>query len=162
VREAAHLTDTFSFHPSYYRFEDSHENAPPNYYEYGPQNSRGFRALKIWLALQHIGRTGYTSLLRENISLARTLYAEIAAHPVLQACSYNLSITTCRFIPPGLDTGDEQAEAYLNELNEALLKHIQNGGEFFISNAVIDQRFVLRASLSISARLLRMCKYFQI
>ncbi len=147
VRETSHLKEAFSFHPSYYRFEDNHRNALPNYYEYGPQNSRGFRALKIWLALQHIGRTGYTSLLRENISLARILYAEIAAHPALQACSYNLSIATCRYIPAGLVPGDEQTEAYLNELNEALLKKIQNGGEFFISNAVIDRRFVLRACI---------------
>ena len=30
-----------------------------NFVDYGPQNSRGFRALKVWLALQHIGRAGY-------------------------------------------------------------------------------------------------------
>jgi hypothetical protein len=27
--------------------------------DYGPQNSRGFRALKVWLALRHVGAAGY-------------------------------------------------------------------------------------------------------
>ena len=44
-----------------------------NYYEYGPQNSRGFRALKVWLALRHVGRDGYLQMIGDDIAArART------------------------------------------------------------------------------------------
>ena len=43
-------------------------------FEYGPENSRGFRALKIWLALRQVGREGYAQMIGDDIRLARTLY----------------------------------------------------------------------------------------
>ena len=49
VKNASALTDAFSFHPVYYNFE-SKEEERTNFYESGFQNSRGFRALKVWLA----------------------------------------------------------------------------------------------------------------
>ena len=36
---------------AYYHFDDE----VTNYFDYGPQNSRGFRALKVWLALRQVG-----------------------------------------------------------------------------------------------------------
>ena len=36
-------------------------------------------------------------------------------------------------------------EEYLNTLNQQLLSRVQRGGEAFISNAVIDGRYLLRA-----------------
>ena len=41
--------------------------------DYGPQNSRGFRALKVWLALQHMGR-GYVESIAEDMRLSRKLF----------------------------------------------------------------------------------------
>jgi len=54
VKEAAALTDAFSFHPVYYNFEGKEEEQT-NFYESGFQNSRGFRALKVWLEFRHAG-----------------------------------------------------------------------------------------------------------
>ena len=48
VRDAEALRAAFAYHPPYYHFEER----ATNYVDYGPQNSRGFRALKVWLALQ--------------------------------------------------------------------------------------------------------------
>jgi glutamate/tyrosine decarboxylase-like PLP-dependent enzyme len=45
VRNPSALRNAFSYHPPYYRFEGE----GLNYYDIGPQNSRGFRALKVWL-----------------------------------------------------------------------------------------------------------------
>jgi len=47
VRDPEMLRAAFSYHPPYYHFEER----ATNYVDYGPQNSRGFRALKVWLAL---------------------------------------------------------------------------------------------------------------
>src|SRR5579859_4120166 len=119
VRKPEALRETFSYHPPYYHFGD--EASTIDYYEYGPQNSRGFRALKVWLALRQVGREGYVEMLSDDILLARELYRLVEAHPELQAFTQALSITTFRFIPPDLTPGSEEVEAYLNRLNADLL-----------------------------------------
>lgn len=145
VRDSGTLRDAFSHHPPYYRFDEIDEEVPLNYYEYGPQNSRGFRALKIWLALQQVGRSGYADMIADDIQLAQVLDQHVRSHPNLEPFTQSLSITTFRYVPSGLAPGSERVERYLNELNEALLTELQQSGEAFISNAVIAGVFVLRA-----------------
>lgn len=65
----------------------------------GPQNSRGFRALKVWLALQHAGREGYVRMIGEDIALAGHLRDTIVAHPALEAFTQGLGIVTFRYVP---------------------------------------------------------------
>jgi len=50
VRNPEQLRAAFSYHPPYYHFEER----ATNYVDHGPQNSRGFRALKVWLALRQV------------------------------------------------------------------------------------------------------------
>ena len=147
VRDPEALRAAFSYHPAYYHFDESAPGEEPftNYYEYGLQNSRGFRALKVWLALQQVGRAGYVQMIGDDVALARALYDRVAAHPAFEAGTLNLSIATFRYAPPDLDT--TAAGDYLNTLNETLLTRLQNGGEVFISNAVIDGRYFLRACI---------------
>jgi glutamate/tyrosine decarboxylase-like PLP-dependent enzyme len=147
VRTPANLTDTFSYHPPYYHFPDDEGDAQINYHEHGPQNSRGFRALKVWLALKQVGRKGYVQMISDDISLARALFDRVSAYPELQRFTCELSITTFRFVPPDLKPGGEDVEKYLNQLNTELLTRLQNGGETFLSNAVIGDSFVLRACI---------------
>jgi len=145
VRQPQHLTDAFSFHPEYYRFEDEKDAPRINFYEYGVQNTRGFRALKVWLSLAAIGRKGYVEMLEEDIALAQRLFDAAATHPELEAFTRELSITTFRYRPADLTSTGEQIENYLNELNEALLRQIQIGGEAYVSNAILEGRMLLRS-----------------
>ena len=136
------LRNAFSYHPPYYSFDVE----AMNYFDIGPQNSRGFRALKVWLALQHAGGAAYREMIGDDIALARHLYDLAAAHPELEALTHNLSITTLRYVPLELraSVGSEQTEAYLNRLNQLLLTHLENSGEAFCSNALIDGKYALR------------------
>jgi aromatic-L-amino-acid decarboxylase len=147
IREPRHLPDTFGFRPAYYRLEADAADPRINYYERGIQNSRGFRALKVWLSLRHLGRAGHVARIREDIALARRLFAAAQVHPELEACTQGLSITTFRFVPKGLTPGTPPIEAYLNILNEALLSCLQRGGEAFVSNAIVGDRYLLRACI---------------
>jgi aromatic-L-amino-acid/L-tryptophan decarboxylase len=142
VRDPAALRNAFSYHPPYYSFDVE----ATNYYDLGPQNSRGFRALKIWLALQQAGAAAYREMIGEDVALARHLYELAAEHPELEAFSHNLSITTLRFVPLELraSVGSEQTEAYLNRLNQLLLTYVENSGEAFCSNALIEGKTALR------------------
>ena len=146
VRDANALRSAFAYHPPYYHFGEE----ATNYSEYGPQNSRGFRALKVWLALRRAGREGYVRMIGDDIRLSERLWALVQAHPELEPCTQGLSITTFRFVPSDLRSGSADAaartatETYLNELNAALLERIQGSGAVFVSHAIVRGRYVLR------------------
>jgi glutamate/tyrosine decarboxylase-like PLP-dependent enzyme len=146
VRDAQIQASAFSYHPDYYRWEDViKEEIPINLVDYSPQNSRGFRALKVWMSLQQAGRDGYQAMIHEDIQLAQRLFELAEENPELQAHSNELSITTFRFIPEGVDPDNEGNLELLNELNGELLTTLQRRGEMFVSNALLDDRFLLRA-----------------
>jgi glutamate/tyrosine decarboxylase-like PLP-dependent enzyme len=147
VRNPNHLLETFSHHPAYYNFEGSEDDPPINYHEYGPQNSRGFRALKVWLGLRHVGRDGYVQMISDDIALARAMYDAAGGHPELEPVTQHLSITTFRFVPLGLPNEPSTIEPYLNNLNEELLNRLQTCGEAFVSNAIVEGKYVLRACI---------------
>lgn len=148
VRNPAHLSDAFSFHPAYYHFADGGDGEmPTNFHEYGLQNSRGFRALKVWLGLQHAGRDGYVQMIRDDIALTRAMYDAVREHPELEAFTLGLSIATFRYVPQHLDLTGPEREQYLNELNAALVSRLQADGDLFLSNAVINGAYVLRACI---------------
>lgn len=145
VRDAEQLRNAFAYHPPYYHFGEP----ALNYVDYGPQNSRGFRALKVWLALQQAGRSGYVEMMREDIRLSQCFHQLVELHPELEALTQQLSINTFRYVPPELRDrrADPDTAAYLNSLNQKLLDRIQRSGDAFVSNAVIDERYVLRACI---------------
>ena len=147
VRDPARLRDAFSYHPPYYQFGSDEVDRPINYYEMGPQNSRGFRALKVWLGLKHIGREGYEKLLTEDIELAHSLFELISDHDEFEAFSHSLSITTFRYVPMDMRSQAHSSMEYLNKLNTELLRRLQKGGEVYLSNAVIEDKFLLRACI---------------
>ena len=145
VRDAGALRRAFAYHPPYYHFDEH----ALNFVDHGPQNSRGFRALKVWLALRHIGASGYRRMIADDIGLARAMADAVERHPELQLLTQALSITTFRYVPSDLQalTEDGPVEEYLNALNKALLDVLQRGGELFVSNAVIRGRYTLRACI---------------
>jgi len=144
VGDAEALRRAFSYHPAYYHFEEK----ATNYVDFGPQNSRGFRALKVWLALRQAGASGYRRMIGEDIALSRAMADAVAAHPELELVTQDLSITTFRYVPADLRAnGSQAARDYVDRLNRALLDALQHGGEVFVSNAVISGRYVLRACI---------------
>ena len=148
VRDATHLADAYSFHPAYYHFDDVGDGeTPTNFHEHGPQNSRGFRALKVWLGLQQAGRDGYVQMIRDDIAFTEAMYHAVEAHPELEPFTLGLSIATFRYVPADLTLEGAEREQYLNELNSTLVSRLQAGGELFVSNAVINGSYVLRACI---------------
>jgi aromatic-L-amino-acid decarboxylase len=145
VRDPELLRAAFAYHPPYYHFEES----ATNYVDYGPQNSRGFRALKVWLALKQVGAAGYRKMIGDDIRLSKTMAEAISRHPEFQLMTQDLSIATFRYVPLDLKTQqhDVPTEPYLDALNQELLDRLQRSGEIFVSNAVIDGHYLLRACI---------------
>ena len=98
VRDPSALLDAFSYRPEYYYFQQEAKN----YFERGIQNSRGFRALKVWMQLKQAGRSGYVRMISEDIELARRFHELAEEHAELEAFGHALSITTYRYVPEDL------------------------------------------------------------
>jgi glutamate/tyrosine decarboxylase-like PLP-dependent enzyme len=145
VRDADALTRAFAYHPPYYHMDQR----VVNYVEHGSQNSRGFRALKVWLSLKQVGAAAFRQMIADDMRLARALADFVDEHPELELVTQALSITTFRYVPADLSgtQGDAPVDHYLNELNQKLLDELQRGGEIFVSNAVVGGRYALRACI---------------
>ena len=145
VRDPQRLRAAFAYHAAYYHFGEE----ATNYVDFGPQNSRGFRALKVWLQLRQVGRSGYVRMIGDDMRLSRRLHERVTAHPELEPLAQGLSISTFRYVPQALRAhiGETDVEARLDALNEALLERIQASGELFVSNAVVRGRYALRACI---------------
>jgi glutamate/tyrosine decarboxylase-like PLP-dependent enzyme len=145
VRDSQLLRAAFAYHPPYYHFNEQ----ATNYVDFGPQNSRGFRALKVWLALRHVGAAGYRTMIADDIRLSRAMADAVRRNEDLQLVSQELSITTFRYVPRELraSVGEPATERRLDALNRRLVDRVQTGGEVFLSNAVVGDRYVLRACI---------------
>ena len=113
----------------------------------GPQFSRGFQAFKVWVSLLAHGRKAYARRISHDAGLARYMGAQVEARPEFELSTpVSLSICCFRYVPPGLGQSSDQDE-YLNQLNQRLMTEIQLDGRAFLSNAVLDGRFALRACI---------------
>jgi len=145
VRDPDALRAAFAYHPPYYHFEER----ATNYVDYGPQNSRGFRALKVWLAMRQVGATGYRRMIADDIRLSQAMAEAVGRHAELELTTQELSITTFRYVPRDLrsQVGGPAVEPHLDALNRELLDRLQRGGEAFVSSAVVGGRYLLRACI---------------
>jgi aromatic-L-amino-acid/L-tryptophan decarboxylase len=145
VRDADALRRAFAYHPPYYHFDEQ----ATNFVDFGMQNSRGFRALKVWLALRQAGASGYRRMISGDIQLSRAMASAVERRADLELVTQALSITTFRYVPPELRPrlNEPRVAEYLDTLNRELLGAIQRGGEVFVSNAVVHGRFLLRACI---------------
>ena len=150
TRDGSALRDAFAFKPPYYQFDDNEGQEVKNYFEYGPQNTRGFRALKIWLGFQQCGASGYRRMIADDIDLAHRMHDFIGEEDELEQGTVALSIATFRYVPADLRArarGDAKVTEYLNELNARIATALRLSGRAFVSNAHIEDRYMLRACI---------------
>ena len=116
------LRETFSLVPDYLRTEaDRGFGGLPWYSEYEIQQTRGFRALKLWMTLQHLGRDGVRDLVARHVTLAQRLAGLVDAAPDLERLGeVELSIVCFRCVPPRLRGNDRALDA----LNKRVMEEV--------------------------------------
>lgn len=136
VRNKQAMRETFSAVPAYLR----DDRQLPWFSEFGPQQTRSFRALKLWLAMKHIGVSGYRQLITRDVNLARSLQQKISSHSDFELVATGpLSVTCFRYAPPG---------SYdLESLNRSTLEMVQSQGQVYLTSTEIQGEFVLRANI---------------
>jgi aromatic-L-amino-acid decarboxylase len=145
VRHQEAQRAAFSLVPPYLRTDGSLTGVggPPWFSEYGFQQTRGFRALKVWMSLLHHGLAGYRSAIDRTLDLATSLADMLRSSDDFEVCEpQSLGIVCFRFRPsPPLDDGDQD----LNSVNQVALERLQLGGQAFVSSTSLNGVFWLRA-----------------
>ncbi|PBC71205.1 glutamate/tyrosine decarboxylase-like PLP-dependent enzyme [Streptomyces sp. TLI_235] len=140
VRDTEALRGTFSLVPSYLR--DEAAGSLGWFSEYGTEQTRPFRSLKVWASIAHRGRAGVAADIAHTTALARRLGELVAAHPELELLApVETSIVAFRYRPAG--AGEED----LDRLNRELPSAVQVRGRVFVTGAVLGGREMLRACL---------------
>jgi glutamate/tyrosine decarboxylase-like PLP-dependent enzyme len=142
VRQRGLLENSFSFHAPYLATAGSAEKV--DMVERSPENSRPFRALKVWLALQAYGRDGYSGMIEQNIQLAAYMADLVQSTPGLAlAAPRQLSIVCWRVEPSGMTNHHE-----LDRLQTDVIHQLEARGIAMVSNARLsDGRTAIRACI---------------
>lgn len=110
--------------------------------ELGIQLTRGFRALKVWMALKTYGVRRIAEQIEQNVEQARYLVDLVERHSQLELMApAPLNVVCLRYAPAGLD--DHQ----LNAVNREILLRIQESGLAMPSHTMLHGRFALRCAI---------------
>lgn len=149
--QAAHAT--FAHEAEYTRVLAHEQDEAFAFWDYGPELSRRFRALKVWILLRCAGTQALGAAIENDLACARHLESLVNASEDFEMLApVELSIFCFRYVPPrlkrALATGDEgeraRIDAQLDGLNERLLVDLQRDGSSYLSNARLRGRFSLR------------------
>jgi aromatic-L-amino-acid/L-tryptophan decarboxylase len=144
VRDAGALRRAFSYAADYVDVVAAADMSEYAFWDYGPELTRRFRALKIWMAMKTFGLDAIGRAVDRNVALARRLGELIDAAPDFERLApVPLSIVCFRF----RGGPDPENAAALNEFNRELMLRVQRAGHSYLSNAMIDGRFALRACI---------------
>jgi glutamate/tyrosine decarboxylase-like PLP-dependent enzyme len=113
------------------------------FFEESIELSRRFRALKVWLSLRYHGAKAFRECIAEDLRLAGHLVSRVDQTDELELLApVELSAVCFRYKPEG------KSEAELNAMNAEILKRSQRAGNVFFSNAIIHDKFSLRACIT--------------
>src|SRR5436190_15130915 len=111
-------------------------------WDYGPELSRRFRALKVWMLLKGVGLDSLSAAIESNLACARYLESMVRASDDFEmAAPVELSIFCFRHVPARLRNKSPKA---IDAFNERLLVALQQDGSSYLSNATLGDRFALR------------------
>ena len=138
--EKAHAT--FEYEAEYTRIIGQTAEEAFAFWDYGPELSRRFRALKVWMLLKGVGTDALGEAIENNIACARHFESLVRASDDFEMLApIELSIFCFRYLPVQLK--DESPEV-IDAFNEHLLIALQRDGSSYLSNATINGRFALR------------------
>jgi glutamate/tyrosine decarboxylase-like PLP-dependent enzyme len=143
VREGHRLADAFRKFPEYLASDpDSPFPGPAWFAERGPELSRGFKALKVFMGMLRHGRSGYAAAIERDIALAAYLSGVVDARPELERLApTTLSIVNFRYRVPGAPP--ERVDA----VNRQIVNRLVGSGSFFLAPTILKGQASLRVCI---------------
>jgi aromatic-L-amino-acid decarboxylase len=126
------LRETFSLVPEYLVTTDT---AEVNYMDYGLSLGRRFRALKLWMEMEHYGLERMREVIRDHVRFAERLAAEIEKRDDVELLApQSFSVVVFR-----KKAGDEATMALLERMNAS--------GRLFVSHTKMRGHYAIRVAL---------------
>lgn len=153
-RDEARARAAFAFDGAdYIKVHEQNETEAFAFWNYGPELSRRFRALKIWLTLGYYGVQRIARAINEDIAVAAYLGEQVEAAADFELLAApELSICCFRYVPPEFQTrlrsANEAEDAKLDQLNTHIMNAVQRGGRAYLSSATLRGKFALRACIT--------------
>jgi len=111
--------------------------------DYGVQLSRGFRALKVWMAIKEHGIEKFGRLIRQNVEQARYLEGLVRVQPDLELVApVPLNIVCFRYV------AKKRSNEELNAVNKELLLRLHESGVAAPSYTMLGDRYALRVCIT--------------
>lgn len=111
--------------------------------EYGPELSRGFRALKVWAQLAEHGTDKLGALITQNCEQAAYLGALVSAHPRMRLLA-PVAMNICCFCFDGAGLSAAATDA----LNDEIVIQLQIQGIAAPSTTVVNGRTAIRVNIT--------------
>ncbi|MBI2993063.1 MAG: aminotransferase class I/II-fold pyridoxal phosphate-dependent enzyme [Gammaproteobacteria bacterium] len=125
---AAYLQDT--------KYGGEQETSPA---DMGPELTRPFRALSVWLPLKLLGVAPFRAALSEKILLARYAYEKLAEFEYIELGPFpELSVVAFRFVPKDGDA---------DEFNRRLVEAVREDGAVYLTSTVLNGRYMIRIAI---------------
>ncbi len=144
VRKGHLMRETFRILPEYMQ-DVEREDREVNFCDYGPQLTRSFRALKVWMGIKTFGAARFREVIDQCLDLAQYAALLLQRSPHFQVVTPpSLGIFTFRYIPEQLPEDAEEREKRLNRINEALMSRIISSRQLMLSSTRLGPQYVLR------------------
>ncbi len=135
--------NTYNLRPDYLASQKTGVTAGEWLTDYGPQLSRRFNALKVWMSIYAYGIKKFGKMIEKSVALAKYLEKLVNESDRLQLIApVSLNIVCLRFVNPKLN------DAQLNELNKELLSRLQNNGIAVPSNKRLHGKYCIRVAIT--------------
>ena len=132
------LRETFSLIPEYLKTTDS---AEVNYMDYGLQLGRRFRALKLWMIMEHYGLKRMRGVIRDHVAYAKRLAEELQKRDDVELIAPQMfSVVVFRKVVQGDEAASERATM------EAL-ERMNASGRLFVSHTKLRGKYGIRVAI---------------
>jgi len=141
-REPEMARAAFAHEAEYTRIIEEEADEAFAFWDYGPELSRRFRALKVWMLFKGVGLDSLSEAIENNLACARYFESLVRASDDFEMVApVELSIFCFRHLPARLRRESPQA---IDAFNERLMIALQRDGSSYLSNAMLGNRFALR------------------
>ncbi|HBI39482.1 MAG TPA: decarboxylase, partial [Tenacibaculum sp.] len=143
VKDASWLSNTFSESPEYLRDIEGNESEI-NFYDYGIQLTRRFRALKFYMSIKTYGLDVFKKAVDYGIKLAEDVEKLLRKSRNWEIISpATLAVINFRYNPIGLNLTEQEVDL----LNQKISEKIMTSGEALFVTTVLNKQVVLRMCL---------------
>jgi aromatic-L-amino-acid decarboxylase len=142
VRQGRLMRETFRILPEYMT-DVEREEREVNFCDYGPQLTRAFRALKVWMTVKTFGARRLREIIDQCMDLTEYASVLFGQSPRIEITSPpSLGVFSFRYVPEsGGDTGNGEE---LNRINADLVARVIRSRRLVLSTTRLGTRLVVR------------------